>query len=66
MTIPMLFVFAIGYGLNIIIVDNSIIALGTKILIYTVIYSISVYIFAMNNYEKEIILKPINKILNRE
>ena len=65
MSIPMIIVFLIGVGTNKIVPDKSIIVYGGKVLIYTLVYCISVYLFAMNNYEKDLIRKPINKILKR-
>lgn len=33
--------------------------------VYTVIYSLSMYLFSMNDYEKNLIWKPLNKILSK-
>ena len=33
--------------------------------VYTIIYAIISYLFVMNNYEKELLLKPISKIVNK-
>ena len=65
MSIPMILVFIIGMGINKIIPDKSIIIYAGKILVYTLVYCISVYLFAMNNYEKDLIRKPINKLLKK-
>ena len=35
------------------------------IVIYTVVYAISMYFLIMNNYEKDVIRKPILKVLNK-
>ena len=65
MSIPMIIVFIIGIGINKMVPDKSIIVYGGKIIAYTIVYCISVYLFAMNNYEKDLIRKPINKLLKR-
>ena len=65
MSIPMIIVFIIGIGINKMVPDKSIIVYGGKIIAYTLVYCISVYLFAMNNYEKDLIRKPINKLLKR-
>lgn len=65
MSIPMIIVFLIGIGINRIVPDKSIIVYGGKILAYTLVYCASVYLFAMNKYEKDLIRRPINKILKR-
>ena len=33
--------------------------------VYTAIYCLLMYVFAMNDYERDIIRKPLGKILNR-
>ena len=65
MSIPMVFVVLIGIGLNIFIPSNAIIMLGLKIIIYSLVYCGTVWLFSMNEYERNIIRKPINKILKR-
>lgn len=65
MTIPMIFVFAFGLLLNIVIKNNTLIYLVIKIILYTLVYALVVYKFSMNGYEKNLIKKPVNKILGR-
>lgn len=65
MSIPIVAVFALGLIMNRLLLDKSVIIYGIKVLVYTCIYCLSVYLFAMNNYEKNLIKKPINKILKR-
>ncbi len=62
MCIPVGLVVAIGIMINSIIISNTIITLGIKIVLYCIIYGIMMYIFGMNNYERELVKKPINKI----
>lgn len=65
MTVPVVITFLIGIALNKLIINNSFIWLFLKIAIYTVIYSIFMWLFAMNKYEKEMIIKPVKTILNK-
>ena len=65
MTIPMVVPIVGGVLLNKSIIANSYILLFLKIAIYTLIYSLVVYKLSMNNYEKEIFIKPIRKILSK-
>lgn len=44
---------------------NSIIILFSSILIYSLIYCISEWFIGMNKYEKDLIKKPINKVLKK-
>lgn len=63
MFIPMIIVIISGIVLNIIILSNTICMLSLKIFLYIVIYIVVVYMLCMNEYEKGLIIKPLNKIL---
>jgi len=63
MSIPMVIVVLFGIVMNVLIVSDSIILLGIKIMIYTLVYILAVWKFSMNDYERELIKRPINKIL---
>ena len=65
MSIPIAITFTIGLGLNRLIVAKNYIVLLLKIVIYTLIYMIFVWKFAMNNYEKELFTKPLKQIKNK-
>lgn len=66
MFIPLLFVMMIGYlGKNIFKILNVKILI-LEIIVYAIIYIIFSYKFVVNEYEKELIDKPINKLLRRE
>ena len=65
MTVPVVITFLIGIALNKLIISNSFIWLFLKIAIYTIIYSIFMWFFAMNKYEKEMIIKPVKTIFNK-
>ena len=55
----------LGMFLNYISLPNQIIDLGIKIIIYASIYLVAVWLFAMNNYEKDLVMGPVNKIKRR-
>lgn len=66
MSIPMVFVIILTIIIKIVVPINSDITLIAQILLYTLIYSFAVYKFSINDYEKQLILKPINKIFRRK
>ena len=66
MSIPMIFVIILAIILKIIIPINSVTVLVAQIVLYTLIYCLVVYRFSINEYEKQLILKPINKIIRRK
>ena len=63
MSIPVVFVVIFGIILNMLIVSNNIIILVFKIILYSIVYGIMMWLFGMNDYEKDLIRKPLNKIL---
>lgn len=63
MSIPIVFVVLFGIGLNMLIVSDSILILAIKIVLYTAVYGLLMWFFGMNTYEKDLIRKPVNKIL---
>lgn len=63
MSIPIIFVVLFGIVLNKVLVSASIIILGVKIALYTIIYAIMMWLFGINNYEKGLVKKPINKFI---
>lgn len=65
LSIPVIITVLLGVLINAIIVSNSIIILIIKIIIYTIIYAILMWFMGMNCYERDLIKKPFNAILNR-
>lgn len=65
MTIPMIIVLGIGLAIKYYISLNGIIELVLGIGIYSIIYSFIAWRFIMNDYEKDLIKKPINKVLDK-
>ena len=66
MSIPMIFAVIFGVILNLLIKSDSIIMLGTKIILYSIVYCLLVWKFSMNDYEKGLIKKPLSKIVGKE
>ena len=66
MSIPMIFAIILAIILKIIVPINSVIVLVAQIVLYTLIYCLIVYKFSINDYEKQLILKPINRIIRRK
>lgn len=62
MTIPLFLSFIIYWGVISYINTDSIILIGLEILIYILIYSWICWKFIMNEYEKEIIRKPLRRL----
>lgn len=65
MSIPVLITFALGFCAYRAINTNNILIYGLEIIIYTLIYATLMWKFAMNDYEKNIIQKPIKKLLHK-
>lgn len=54
-----------GIAMVTLIEINSIGMFGICVLSYTAVYSISMWLFGMNDYEKDLVRKPLKKILHR-
>ena len=65
MSMPIAVTVIFGIFLNKIIIANSAMFLGIKILIYSIVYCILMWKLGMNTYEKELVKNPIRKILAR-
>lgn len=63
MSVPIMFTIIFGIILNKTIISNSILVLGIKIILYSIVYFILMWMFGMNNYEKGLLEKPMKKIL---
>lgn len=44
---------------------NSIIIFGLTIILYTLVYCVSMWLFGMNQYEKELLKKPLQKLFRK-
>ena len=65
MSIPILAVVAISFGIKKIIPANTVYKILVEMIFFTIIYGIAVWRFAMNDYEKKLLKKPICKILRK-
>lgn len=54
---------AVGLMLKRVIVMNNWFIFFGGVVVYTAVYAVLMYLFAMNDYEKDIIRKPLQKIL---
>jgi O-antigen/teichoic acid export membrane protein len=54
-----------GWMLTKVSLSPSIPVLGAQIMLFTVLYGLTLWIFAMNTYEKNLILTPLKKVLNK-
>ncbi len=57
---------ALGIGMQYILDTYSILGFIFGVLFYTVIYSVSMWFFAMNDYEKSLISAPVKKVLRKK
>ena len=65
MSIPVLIVVFIGVIIKKIFPITNSLKLILQILIYTVIYLIVMWRFGTNQYEKELIITPLNRLLKK-
>jgi len=63
MSIPVVFTFIIGLLIVSKIDISGLLAMSVWIIVYSIIYILLMWIFAMNTEEKDLIRKPIKKIL---
>lgn len=64
-TIPIVISMTIVYIIKMVIPANTVLKIMLEIIIYIVLYGIIVWVFAMNHYEKDLIRRPLNKILSK-
>ena len=65
MTPAILFVAVCGHLFNKFWISTNIVVYISKIILYSIIYAISVWLFSANNYERDLIKGPIKLILNK-
>lgn len=63
-SIPVVFSLLIGFGINYLIQENSIFTLTSKIILYTLIYSVLIWKYGMNSYEKQLVSSIRNRAIN--
>jgi Membrane protein involved in the export of O-antigen and teichoic acid len=64
MSMPVLCCLLMGVPLNYIKASSSIMGLGIKIILYLIIYTVVMWTFVMNSYEKGLLKKPLLRIKN--
>lgn len=64
-SIGLIFPIVIGILINIFIVMDSFITLAIGIIIYSIVYGLSMFFIGMNTYEKSLVVTPIRKVLNK-
>lgn len=65
MTIPIIGATIVAIGIKMLMPADTVIKIIVEIMIYTTIYGIMVWLFAMNDYEKNLVRKPLNKVLSK-
>ena len=65
MTVPIMPIFIVAYLIIKNITISGWLLLGSGVLIYCIIYFVIAYLFIMNEYEKNLLLKPIYKLKKR-
>ena len=65
MCVPLAFCFAVGFLIKLICIPIATVDLLVKIILYMMLYVPVMWKFAMNEYEKALIKKPLNKILGK-
>ena len=65
MTIPVVITFIIGIIAYKITMPTNILVYGIEIIVYTLMYMVLMWKFAMNKYERELFEKPIKKFLKK-
>lgn len=64
MALPVLAAFAVGLAFNLIPLGLNIFVLGAKIVAFTALFAVLMWTFGLNLYEKDLILKPLKRLLN--
>ena len=65
LSIGLIIPICVGIVMTIFIKINSIGIFGICVVSYVAVYCISMWLFGMNDYEKDLIRKPLNRILRR-
>lgn len=64
-SVALIIPICIGTAMTLCININSIWMFGACVIAYTAVYCISMWLLGMNDYEKELVRKPLKKILKR-
>lgn len=63
--VPFIISLTIGYIVNILLVENSILFFTLKIIFFSSIYFVAIWLIGLNKYEKGLVLSIIKKLLNK-
>ena len=55
----------VGVALAVFVRPTSWLMLGVCVAVYAVVYGASMWLIGMNRYEKDLIMRPLGKILRR-
>ena len=61
MSLPVVMSLLCGYGINHFIVQNSLLLLAGKIVLFSIVYIILMWLLGLNRYEKDLFLSPVKK-----
>ncbi|MFE4814813.1 lipopolysaccharide biosynthesis protein, partial [Peribacillus simplex] len=64
MSVPGVISLGVGYGLNLMIVQDSVLFLGYKMVLFSLVYYITMWFFGFNSYEKGMFMSILKKVLN--
>ena len=64
-TLPVIFVLVVGYFVNDVVTDKSLIVFAGKVLLYTVAYGFVISKFAMNDLERMTLCRSLDSILSK-
>lgn len=62
MSMPVVMALLCGYGINHFIVQDSLLLLAGKIVIFSIMYTCLIWLLGLNQYEKDLFLSPVKKI----
>lgn len=65
MVLPFILVLMVGFALNYLITDVSWVNTLSKVMLLMVIYAFTAYFIVMNNFEKDLILGIVRKIIRK-
>ena len=65
MSMPVLGSLLCGYGINLFIIQDSILPLAGKIVLFSLVYGNLLWRWGLNGYEKYLFFSPVKKVLNK-
>lgn len=65
MSVPVALAMGCGYGINMFINQSGFLGLGLKIVMFSVVYVVLMWLWGLNSYEKDLFGSPVRKVFNR-